>query len=62
MLIQKTIERFQNAVVQIAARTGNGTGFYLPAYDLIVTNYHVVRDLRQSRTRGRLPGRRDTGG
>ena len=53
MLIQETIERFQNAVVQIAVKSGNGTGFYLPAYDLIVTNFHVVRDMRQAIIKGR---------
>jgi len=53
MIIQKTIERFQNAVVQIAIKTGNGTGFYLPSYDLIVTNYHVVREKRQAIIKGR---------
>ncbi len=53
MTIQETIERFQNAVVQIATKTGTGTGFYLPAYDLIVTNNHVVRDARQATIKGR---------
>lgn len=53
MPIQETIEHYQNAVVQIATRTGTGTGFYLPAYDLIVTNDHVVRDMRQATIKGR---------
>lgn len=53
MSIQETIERFQNAVVQIATKTGTGTGFYLPAYDLIITNNHVVRDQRQATIKGR---------
>lgn len=53
MSIQETIERYQNAVVQIATRTGTGTGFYLPEYDLIVTNNHVIRDQRQATIKGR---------
>src|ERR1043165_4979198 len=57
MSIQETIERYQNAVVQIATKTGTGTGFYLPAYDLIVTNYHVVRDQKQATIKGRTFGK-----
>lgn len=53
MPIQETIERYQNAVVQIATKSGTGTGFYLPAYDLIVTNNHVIRDMRQATIKGR---------
>jgi serine protease Do len=40
--IQELIEKYQNAVVQIATTSGRGTGFYLRDYDLIVTNHHVV--------------------
>jgi serine protease Do len=54
MTIQEIIERYQNAVVQIATKTGTGTGFYLPAYDLIVTNNHVIRDQRQATIKGRM--------
>ncbi len=57
MQIQDTIGRYQNAVVQIATKTGTGTGFYLPAYDLIVTNNHVVRDMRQATIKGRTFGK-----
>ncbi len=39
---KKIIELFQNAIIQIATNTGTGTGFYLKAYGLIVTNNHVV--------------------
>ncbi len=46
MSIQSTIALYQDAVVQIATDTGHGTGFYLKAYRLIVTNYHVVGDNR----------------
>lgn len=53
MAIQDIIERFQNAVVQIATKTGTGTGFYVHDYDLIVTNNHVVRDARQAIIKGR---------
>jgi serine protease Do len=42
MTIQETIELYQQAVVQIATKTGTGTGFYLNKYGLIVTNQHVA--------------------
>ena len=57
MPIQETIEHYQNAVVQIATKAGTGTGFYLPAYDLIVTNNHVIRDMRQATIKGRTFGK-----
>jgi serine protease Do len=38
------IEQYQNAIIQIAAGGGTGTGFYLKEFDLIVTNDHVVAD------------------
>ena len=57
MAIQDTIERYQNAVVQIATKGGTGTGFYLQAYDLIVTNNHVIRDTRQATIKGRTFGK-----
>lgn len=53
MVIQDIIEKFQNAVVQIATKTGTGTGFYLQDYNLIVTNNHVTRDTRQATIKGR---------
>lgn len=53
MSMQDTIERYQNAVVQIATKSGTGTGFYTKDYDLIVTNNHVVRDARQAKIKGR---------
>lgn len=37
------IEQFRNVVIQIATPFSTGTGFYLKAHDLIVTNEHVVR-------------------
>lgn len=42
--IQELIEKYQNAVVQIATQSGRGTGFYLRDYDIVVTNKHVVGD------------------
>ena len=53
MVIQDIIEKFQNAVVQIATKSGTGTGFYLHDYNLIVTNNHVIRDSRQATIKGR---------
>lgn len=42
MDIQKVIEEYQHAVIQIATRSGTGTGFYVKEFDLIITNDHVV--------------------
>lgn len=42
MEFQDIIESFQPAVIQISARGGSGTGFYLADYGVIVTNEHVV--------------------
>ncbi len=53
MTIQEIIERYHDAVVQIATKTGTGTGFYLRDYDLIVTNNHVVGDSRRVTVKGR---------
>lgn len=53
MTIQETIEKYQNAVVQIATKSGTGTGFYLPQWQLIVTNNHVVRDQKRVTIKGR---------
>ena len=52
MPIQDTIERYQNAIIQIATKGGTGTGFYLTEYDLIITNNHVVRDAKQATIKG----------
>jgi serine protease Do len=38
------IDQYQQVVIQIASKDGNGTGFYLKDYDLIVTNEHVVSE------------------
>jgi serine protease Do len=53
MSMQEIIERYQNTVVQIATKTGTGTGFYLCDYDLVVTNYHVIKDNRKVIMKGR---------
>ncbi|MFV0606071.1 MAG: trypsin-like peptidase domain-containing protein [Niabella sp.] len=38
------INNYQKAIIQIATQGGNGTGFYVREFDLIVTNSHVVGD------------------
>lgn len=43
MLVQDYIEQYRHTIVQISTPSGNGTGFYLQEYNLIVTNEHVVR-------------------
>lgn len=53
MTTQEIIERYQNAVVQIATQNGTGTGFCLPQWQLIVTNNHVVRDHKRVTIKGR---------
>lgn len=42
MEFQDIIDKYQGVVIQIATPAGNGTGFYLHDYDMIVTNDHVV--------------------
>ena len=42
MDLQQIIEKYQKAIIQIASQSGTGTGFYIKAFDLIVTNNHVV--------------------
>ena len=55
--IQETIEKYQNAVVQIATKSGTGTGFYLHEYDLIITNNHVVDGAKEVQVT--LPDKRE---
>lgn len=38
------IDKYKNAIIQIATQTGTGTGFYLSEFDIIVTNDHVVSE------------------
>jgi serine protease Do len=54
LTMQETIEQYENAVIQIATKTGTGTGFYLTAYDLIVTNNHVIKDSKHATIEGRV--------
>jgi serine protease Do len=42
MEFQEIIETYQPATIQIASSGNTGTGFYLDAYDLIITNEHVI--------------------
>ncbi len=42
MEFQQIIENLQPSIIQITARSGSGTGFYVKEYDVIVTNEHVV--------------------
>ncbi len=53
MTTQELIDNYRNAVVQIATKTGTGTGFYLRDYNLIVTNNHVVKDSWKVTIKGR---------
>jgi serine protease Do len=38
----EVIEKLNQTVIQVATPTGNGTGFYLKSFGLIVTNNHVI--------------------
>jgi len=42
MTVQEIIEKCQSSIIQIAAPSGNGSGFYIKEFDLIVTNNHVI--------------------
>ena len=45
--MEKIIEKYKGAIIQIATPYSTGTGFYLRDQNLIVTNEHVVRDNRE---------------
>ena len=45
--MKDVIERYRDVVIQIATPYSTGTGFYLKAPNLIVTNEHVVRGNRE---------------
>lgn len=47
MEIKKVIEGYRQKVVQIATPYSTATGLILPAYNLIVTNEHVIRDNKE---------------
>ncbi len=42
MNINQIVDLYKKNVLQIKTETGNGTGFYLADFDLIITNNHVV--------------------
>ena len=46
-MTQNTILSIEDAIVKILTPWGNGTGFLLGEYELIVTNRHVVEGCRQ---------------
>ncbi len=43
MNINDIVELYKHNVVQIKTGSGNGTGFYLADFELIITNHHVIR-------------------
>lgn len=51
---QQIIEKYQQAIIQIATNNGTGTGFYLKEFDIIVTNDHVVADNAEVTIAGKL--------
>lgn len=54
MNTQEIINKYQQAIIQIATQTGTGTGFYLKAADLIITNNHVVNNTPEVTIQGKL--------
>jgi serine protease Do len=54
MPARKIIETYQDAIIQIASPGGNGTGFYVKEYDLIVTNNHVVDNAAEVTIQGKV--------
>jgi serine protease Do len=53
-MLQEIIERYQDAIIQIATQSGTGTGFYVKEFDLIVTNNHVVDNEAEVTIQGKL--------
>ncbi len=51
---QQIIEKYQQAIIQIATNSGTGTGFYLKEFDIIVTNDHVVADNAEVTIAGKM--------
>jgi len=43
----EVIEKFKDVVVSIATAYGSGTGFYLKNENIIVTNFHVVKGVKE---------------
>jgi serine protease Do len=53
MPTQDIIEKYQDAIIQIATQTGTGTGFYVKEFDVIVTNNHVVDNMAEVTIQGK---------
>ncbi len=53
MPTQDIIEKYQDAIIQIATQEGTGTGFYVKEFDLIVTNNHVVASAAEVTIQGK---------
>jgi serine protease Do len=45
--MRETIDKYKNAIVQIATPWGTGTGFYLKSHQIIITNRHVIEGCRE---------------
>ena len=45
--MKKVIEKYKSVIVQIATPYSTGTGFYLKAEGIVVTNEHVVQGNRE---------------
>jgi serine protease Do len=54
MTSPEIIERYQNAIIQIATQGGTGSGFYIKEFDIIVTNNHVVDNAAEVTIQGKL--------
>ena len=54
MTSPEIIERYQNAIIQIATQGGTGSGFYIKEFDVIVTNNHVVDNAPEVTIQGKL--------
>ena len=54
MPTQDIIEKYKDAIIQIATQTGTGTGFYVKEFDLIVTNNHVVANTAEVTIQGKV--------
>ncbi len=53
MITSEIIDLYKSSVVQIATNTSTGTGFYLNKYELIITNFHVVKDNKEVVIKGK---------
>ena len=47
MNTQKILDTFQDSIIQIETPYASGSGFYLQAHSLIITNSHVVTGLKE---------------